>query len=201
MQNYNLALVQAPTELPISKQDAKDHLRYEDDEEDSLVNSLIAAATDYAESFTRRRFITQTWKLLLDDFPRCQQDYAFPGEILLPYPPLQSVTHVKHYNGDGTLVTISSADYLVLANDLPGRVTPTTGNSWPYDVQYRPDAVEVQYVCGYGLQAAVPAAVKHAILLILGHLFENRQTVSPNQLHEIPLGAEHLLWPHRDFRA
>lgn len=201
MQNYNLALVTAPTEYPVTKEEAKAHLRYEDDEEDALVNTLIAAATDSAETFTRRRLVTQTWKLFLDDFPRCQEDYYFPGEIALPFPPLQSVTHVKYYNSDGALTTISSADYLVLPNDLPGRVTPIVGNSWPYDVQYRPDAVEVQYVCGYGAASAVPAAIKQAILLILGHLYENRQEVSPNQLYNIPLGAEYLMWPHRDFRA
>lgn len=41
------------------------------------------------------------------------------------------------------------------------------------------------------------AAIQAAILLILGHLFENRQDVQSLQPHELPMGSVHLLFPYR----
>ena len=44
----------------------------------------------------------------------------------------------------------------------------------------------------------MPASVKAAILLTLGHLYENREAVNVgNIVTEMPMGAERLLWPYR----
>ena len=39
----------------------------------------------------------------------------------------------------------------------------------------------------------VPAQIKQAILLIIGHLYENRESVSVERMYEIPMGAQTLL--------
>lgn len=41
-----------------------------------------------------------------------------------------------------------------------------------------------------------PHAVNQAILLLLGHLYRNREEVGTN-LSQLPLGAFNLLYPHR----
>ena len=41
------------------------------------------------------------------------------------------------------------------------------------------------------------AAIHAAILLILGHLFENRQDVQSIPAHELPMGSISLLFPYR----
>lgn len=41
-----------------------------------------------------------------------------------------------------------------------------------------------------------PRAVDQAILLLLGHLYRNREAVTTG-LSELPLGAFNLLYPHR----
>lgn len=43
----------------------------------------------------------------------------------------------------------------------------------------------------------VNAAIQAAILLVLGHLYANREEVAGGGLAQIPYGARSLLWPHR----
>lgn len=199
--SFNLKLDTAATEYPITKEEAKTHLRFEDDEEDALIISLITAVTEHVELFLRRRLITQTWKLFLDDFPRCAAPEAWPGAIYLPYPPTQSVTWVKYYDTGGNLTTLSAGtDYLVLSDDTPARVVPAPDTIWPNTQLDRPDAVEIKFVCGYGARAAVPKGITQAMLILLTHWFENRQVALPVTLSHVPMGVENLLWAYRDFR-
>ena len=195
--------VTAPSALAVSLEDAKAFLRYESTEEDALVTNLIEAVTVQAESFTRRKFIQQTWRLAMDDFPRYPSGkYDWIGQISLPFPPAISVSHVKYYDSAGTLQTLTpNTDYLVLAEDMPARIVPAPNQVWPDVMVDRADAVQIDFVCGYGAAASnVPAGIRQAMLIMLAHYFENRQAVAPVQMHELPLACEHLLWPYRDLR-
>ena len=40
-------------------------------------------------------------------------------------------------------------------------------------------------------------AIKAAILLLVGHLFRNREEVTGESLTQLPMGVHSLLWPHR----
>lgn len=40
-------------------------------------------------------------------------------------------------------------------------------------------------------------AIRAAILLMLGHLYRNREAVVSEATNELPLGVTQLLWPHR----
>jgi hypothetical protein len=69
--------------------DAKLHLKVDTPDDDSLITALIVAARRYAETFTRRAFISQTWDLFLDHFPGASdfnqgwQDYGVLGDAAL----------------------------------------------------------------------------------------------------------------------
>lgn len=47
------------------------------------------------------------------------------------------------------------------------------------------------------LPMVVNAAVRAAILLILGHLYANREDVVSTAVNKLPMGAHSLLYPHR----
>ena len=47
------------------------------------------------------------------------------------------------------------------------------------------------------LPMVVNAAIKSAILLILGHLYANREEVVPGSVTKVPFGAHALLQPYR----
>lgn len=188
-------LLLAPTIYPVTLEEAKIHLRLEDsDEEDLLIENLIIAATEQAEKFLDRKLITQTWQLFADNF--------WSEELTIPYPPLQSVTHIKYYDSGGTLTTMPGADYVVDTKKQPGRIVAAPNLVWPSVEADRINAVEIQFVCGYGADGSfVPGSIKAAILLMIAHFFEHRQEVIVGTISsEINKNAEWLMWPFRDLR-
>ena len=53
-------------------------------------------------------------------------------------------------------------------------------------------------IAGYGAAAAVPAAIKQAMLLLIGHWFANREAVNVgNIVTAMPLAVEALIAPYR----
>lgn len=175
-----------PAVEPITQTEAKLHLRVDHSDENDLIDILRQAARETVEQHTNRSMITQTRTIKMDYFP-C-------GETLfLTHAPVQSVTSVKYYDEDNVEQTLSSSDYWVDTNSNIPRIV--VKDSWPgtYD---RPNAVEVIYVCGYGAAGSnVPRPLRAAMLLILGHLYENREQVGSAK-HEIPFGADVLLGPY-----
>src|SRR3990167_6456356 len=94
----------AAADTPVTLTEAKAHLRYDLTTEDTLITTLIKVATEYAEKRLSRALITQTWDLYLKEFPP-------EDTIVLPFPPLQSITHVKYYDSNNTLQTWGSLNY------------------------------------------------------------------------------------------
>lgn len=160
----------------------------------------ITAARQYAETFTHRALITQTWDLKLDGFP--------PTEIVIPNPPLISITTatgliLTYTASDGTLTTWAEANYTVDApagpECGPGRIVPAYGVTWP-STRDVPNAVTVRFIAGYGAAAAVPAGIKAAMKLCIGHWWRNREAVDiGNITTELPLAVASLLWPFKVF--
>lgn len=63
----------------------------------------------------------------------------------------------------------------------------------------------IRWVAGYAPtedgKSTVPAPIRHAILLMVGHLFAHRDAVTATQAkpEQLPLGVEALLSPYRVF--
>lgn len=183
-----LKLVTAPTASPVTLTEAKAHMRVDIADDDTLIGSLITAATEHIEHLTRRQLMPATWRLSLDSFPT---QYQVKGagyretpdgtDILLPRPNLTAITHIKYTDGEGTIQTLSTDIYAAQTDEEPGRVTLKYGQVWP-DTQEIANAVVVTYTSGYSTgsdaavsQAAVPKPIKQAILLLAGHWYENRE--------------------------
>jgi uncharacterized phiE125 gp8 family phage protein len=186
-----LVLLEAPAAPLVTLEEAQVHLRSEHPEEAGLIQSLVAAGTAQAEAYCRRRFVTQRWRFTLDAFPS--------GAIRLPYPPLLLVESVEYIDSGGFLVTVPSADYLVRPAEVPGAVVPAYGKAWPL-ARAVEDAVGVEFTCGYGDPEDVPESLRAAVLLIVGTLYANRETVAPVNMQPIPHSAEWLMGPYRVLR-
>jgi len=183
-----------PTVEPISLEEAKLHLHVTHSDEDSLIAIYIRAAREWTEGpsgFLGRALVTQTWRLTLDSFPT--------AEIKIPLPPLQSVVGVYYDDPSGVEQTISPDDYYVDNQSEPGWVLPVV--SWPTPLNAI-NAVRVDYVAGYGatadsppsLTGKIPFNIKAAMLLIIGHLHENRaQNIVGQAVGELPMGVDYLL--------
>jgi len=181
----------APATDPITLAEGKAHLRVDIPDENDLITALITAATESAESFTRRQFVTATFKTFRDFFPACP--------ILLPRPPLQSVTAIRYLDETNTQQTVATSVYVVDTDSEPGRIYLDDGQVWPTTLA-QIKAVEIEYVAGYGAAAAVPQAIRAAIKLKLGHLHEHREEVVVGEgATELPNAAKTLLWTYRNL--
>lgn len=191
-----LSLVTAPAVEPVSVDEAVAHLRLDSDatDERAYLSTLISAARETVEARTRRALISQTWDLVLDSWP-----VRVPLE--LPRAPLASVTSVTYVATDGTSTTWSSSNYTVRAyagpRAMPGTITPAYGVVYP-SLRSQPNAVTIRYVAGYGAAAtAVPAALRHAALLLVAELYARREgSVVGTIISEVPEGISRLLTPY-----
>lgn len=184
-----LNLTTAPTVEPVTTSEAFAHMRLSDESELTLVQSLITAARQHVESLTERALITQTWTLKLDEFP-C-------WEIKVPRPNLIAVSSITYVDTAGATQTLSSANYLVDASSMPGRITPAYGMSWP-STRCQNNAVTITFTAGYGAAAAVPQALKLAILQLVAHWFEFREPViSGTIVANVPITVDRLIGPFR----
>lgn len=52
---------------------------------------------------------------------------------------------------------------------------------------------------GVATAAPVPASIKHAALLLIGHFYNNREAVSAERLAKVPATFDMLIAPHRDL--
>lgn len=193
--NYSLVKVGAATE-PITIAEAKAQCRVSINEDDTLLYSLIIAAREAVETIMRMGLSDQTYDMYLNSW--------WPGDLLLPMPPLQSVTSIKYTDIDGVETTWSSSNYYVSTAQIPGRVVLKTNISFPTVELKEVDAIVIRFVSGYADPGHVPELLKRAMLLIVGHLYENRENVIIGQgiaTMELPQGAKYLCWlAGRDLR-
>lgn len=186
-----ISILTPPTAEPVSAADAvtQTHLRTEADVDADLVDLYITSAREHAEAATNRQLVTATLILSLDAFP-CGRT------IEIPRPPLQSVTAVRYYDTAGEQQTLATTAYHVDAASLVGRIVLADGYSWPA-TQCRPNAVEVEFIAGYGDPADVPAGIKHAILIHTADSYAQRETLIVGTVSStLSRTVQHLLGPY-----
>lgn len=177
-----LTLVTAAPAYPITRTEAKTHCRIDDTDSDTYIDALIAASTahlDGNDGILGRALIEQTWDMKLDRFP------AYGCAITVPLPPLISVGSITYTDANGDSQTLSSSIYQVVGVGGFGRgeIVEAYGQVWP-DTRDIPEAVTVRFTAGYSNSGAspvdyadnVPAGIKHALKLMVGDAFENRET-------------------------
>lgn len=185
------SVVDAPTEEPLTLQQAKDRagLSWADgDAREDMLRGFIAAARSKVEQRTGLALLTQTRDVLYDRLP---VDRAGTFKLPAQSMPLQSVTSVKYTNTGAVLQTVDPATYLV---DLTtARIGLVTGNVWPVDPRvFQPWVVRI--VSGWLDAATFRAAAPmlfHAVGLLTAHYATlGRDLASLDSVVEMPFGFE-----------
>lgn len=196
-----LTLVTPPTIDPISLSEAKAHLRVAIADDDGLIAGYILAAREHIENETRRAFLTQTWDYTIDYCWPCERvGGSYKRRIVLPRPPVQSVTSITYIDLNGATQTLAANQYkLAKADTGEWFIEPAYGVTWP-SVRNEMAAVTVRFVAGYGANPGdVPEPLRQAILLLIGHFYENREAVGAANLIELPFAVASLVFPYRVF--
>lgn len=160
-------LITAPTSEPITLDEAKLHLRVDGTAEDALITALIVAARQGAEQMTGRALMSQTWEIAFD---------KFADVVILQRPPLVSITTVTYLDEAGVSKTLAPAAYVLDSYSEPARLTPVAGTCWPTTL-HQANAVVIRFACGYASAADVPQEIKSWMLLRIGMMYENRESV------------------------
>jgi uncharacterized phiE125 gp8 family phage protein len=153
---HALRITSDPFAEPVDVQEAKDHCRIGDDDEDALVRGWVVEARRYVEDATARQLVTATIRMTLDRFPTggCGRMLTSPVPareryaIVLPRAPLQAVASITYVDADGATRTLDPADYHVDAESEPARITPAYGTSWPA-ARFQTGAVAVTFRAGH----------------------------------------------------
>ena len=189
MRYRSLTRTTQPAVEPVTVSEAKLHLRVDISTDDTYIGTLITAARQWVEEYLDRSLINQQWTMRLD---------SFPYEIPLPRPPMvttgtATAVAVTYTLGDATTATLSTASYRVDRNDTPGVVRQLREGTWPANLDDY-NAVTVTWWGGYGTTgSSVPAAIRHAILMLVGFWYERRMAADSTSAVEVPFGVKSLL--------
>lgn len=162
--------------------------------DDALILGMLDAAVAHAEQFTGLSLLVRTWEAAMDDLPAAGFELPRP-----PFIELLSFSAVNDSDGE-----FDPADYVVDDYGTPEQpVVLRPATIWP-QVTKAPNTVRVRYRAGYQAEEdpdsdapPLPRSLRAAILLVLGHLYENREDSVEKALASIPNGAEALMRPLR----
>lgn len=217
MRYRSLVRETAPANNPVTLAEAKAHLRIDSSAEDDLISTLITAATRWAEDYCDRTFCQTQWTMRLDSFYGAigspvqfglkadgnniegRQGSVPNLDVELPRPPMvtsgtATATTITYTPSAGAATTtLDATEYRVDRNSTPGVCRPLYGKTWPSHLVDQ-NSTTVTWWAGYSSDGSnVPAPVKAAILMLVAHLWRNREMAAEVALTEVPMGTKALL--------
>ena len=156
-----------PAVEPITTTEVKNWGKIETSAEDSIIENLITAIRQMAESWLGRALIEQTITSTLD---------FWPGIIVkLPRPPLISITSISTIDEEDNETTYSTDNYFARIDIEPGQAVIKNGSSPPINANRYYGGFKIIHVNGYGDEAAdVPQDLKQGLIEWVLFALENR---------------------------
>jgi len=190
-----------PTSEPVTLAEARDHLRLDTfgspatHPEDDLISLYISAARQFCEDYLGHSIAYRTSVIYFD---RLKDKFIDLGEW-----PVSSVDLFEYVDSAGSEQTLVSSAYVLDSASAPARVYSV--GDWPSVKTSVPNVATLTVTAGYTDGESpntfpFPKSIKNAILLMVGHLYENRQQVG-QKMDSLPYGVEDLLNLHRTNRG
>jgi uncharacterized phiE125 gp8 family phage protein len=185
-------LMTGPVIEPISLTEMKTYLRVDTNDDDGLINAFITAARLLIEASSRRVFISQTWRLVLDQWPK-------DGFIRVPVSPLIQIVAARVFNASGIASTVALSS--LEANSLSD--PPQIAIVGPVMVTGRArSGVEIDISCGYGSAIGnIPEPLRQAIRLLVARWYDNRGDIMHPHAATLPPDIAALVAPYRRMRV
>lgn len=166
----------------ISGEDYQEYIRYDGDDQSTILPLLIETSIRAAESYCNASFGTKTYEVYFNDVVGgCGYE--------LPFGNIRSVTEV--------------AELTDVDGDVPSETVITSGFKLSADSEYiifnSPGSYKVSYSSGLADPSTINKHIKHGILLILSENFENREEVVLGQsVAKLPRNSKVILAPFRN---
>lgn len=196
-------ILSQPVSEPISLSEARAHLRIvaygspESHPDDSYISQLISDAREWVEKYLNRTLATKQIEFYANEF-KTKYDLS-----LLP---IQSVDSITYLADDNTVKTVNPSVYKFKAYESAAKLILASNQQMPTDLINEEDAITITVTAGYTNGVSpdtypLPHPIKAAMLLIIGHLYENRQEdVLGNtriSFNSLPMGVYNLIQPYR----
>lgn len=186
----DLVLVNDPTTKVVSYTDIKSQLRIDSNDEQNLLEAYIDAATDMAENYCNRHFITHQYKLYFNEqvnkasliFPNCTLEEAGSNK------PVNWVDEngAAQSSDKAYIDAFSNPSLVYLSSDFPGTTLKDNAANTFY----------FWFNTGYGTNSAdVPEAIKQAIKLIVADMYYFRE----DRKRQFPMASQILLQPYKCY--
>ena len=158
--------------VAVSLSDAEQYLRVDSGTESAVIERAVRAVQDQLEppsGWLGRALTTASYRLTLPHF-------AY--RIILPAPPLQSVTAFEYLDRDGNRQEVDSALYRIVETE-PAEISLARNKQWPTDLDHtQPDAVSIEFDAGYGENPEdVPDVIRQWILYQVSMIYDIRNPV------------------------
>lgn len=148
--------------VPVTLKSVKDYMRVSEVCDDELINSLIATATVWGESYTGREFRANQWTILLDEFPTRIDINRHPVASV------ESITHIV----SGSPVTVTAADYYLKQLTQGAEILLVDGSDWPTDTDEREQAITVSFTTE--IYARYASNIADGILRLVSFMYANK---------------------------
>jgi uncharacterized phiE125 gp8 family phage protein len=173
----------APSALPLALADVKSHLKVDIPDDDGLIAIYMRGAVERLDGYEgelKIALMQQTWAVSYDGFPwgwaLTNHDFILGRRppLLLPLGRSTSIVSVSYFDPTNTQQTLPPSAYFFQPGD--DKLYPSGTTDWPQTAM-RPDAVTVTFTGGATTPAGVPGAIIDALLLMIGDLYANRETI------------------------
>lgn len=183
-------IVTAAASEPITLSEAKNFLRVDHSDDDTLISALITASRQMCEEYTRRILVTTTIDEYFDKFPMNRWE-NLSNLIYLSRGPVASITSVKYVDEIGSEVTITSDQYIIDTISEPARIQSTAG--W-FAAAGVVNQVIVRYVVGTDV-SSIPKPLIQGMMLVISDLYDQRN----DRVKALPTASEYLWNPYRIY--
>lgn len=164
---------------PVTLDEAKQHLRETEDVQNTLIAALISAAREHVENITGRALVRARKRMKL-------WDYVDKLDIRpIPVAQVESYEYLNNQLDPESWTTIDPSIYELQTSDQCATIYLRTDEEWPDGQSDENYPVRVTYIVGPQTLGSpdvpqIPAALKHAILLLVGDMYENREAQMVN---------------------
>ena len=168
MIRFNPVKVVTPSTLEaVTLSEAKDHLKIDSDDENTLIKLYLSAAVKRCEDYRQSAIMSAEHELYSTYFESCYN---------LQKHPVTAINSVKYYDTDNALQTVDASNYRLQDFRQPCFLEFDSTFDAPgvYEREY---PVVINFNAGYLSASTVPATIKLGILNELGDANEFRQNV------------------------
>ena len=183
----DLVLSTNPSTQVVSVDDIKAHLRIDTSDENSLLGVYIDAATEMAEHYCNRHFITHDYRLYFNQVESV-------ASLIYPDCTLNATRPINWIDTSGN--TIASLSAYIDTYSNPSIVYLNSDFTVPALKENAANVFWFDFSTGFGAAATdVPEAIKQAIKLIVSDMYYFRE----DRKRKFPMASEILLQPYKCY--